>query len=121
MKFETDPNRLLEENKNGIWVPTTPAFEQLQEVVKQAKAISFDGCHKIYVLLDDKQVELMRSYGYGDENSGTTLTLITDPDAAYKTVRKWYEQSCPLRFVNATRTRSNPGVDDEFIQIIPQA
>ena len=39
-------------------------FSLVEERVADAKAIAFDTCHKIYLLMDDEQVETMRGYGY---------------------------------------------------------
>jgi len=40
------------------------SFDLVKERVVDAKAIAWDTCHKIYVLMDDEQVELMRGYEY---------------------------------------------------------
>ena len=40
------------------------SLELVTERVSEAKAIAWDTCHKIYVLMDNEQVELMREYGY---------------------------------------------------------
>ena len=39
-------------------------YSLVEERVQEAKAIAFDTCHKIYLLMDDEQVALMRTYGY---------------------------------------------------------
>jgi hypothetical protein len=39
-------------------------LELVRERVSEAKAIAWDTCHKIYLLMDDEQVELMRGYEY---------------------------------------------------------
>ena len=76
------------------------SFDLVEERLSEAKAIAWDTCHKIYVLMDDEQVVLMRQYGYdplitSDEMSADEmLTTITD----------WYETSCALRFVEAVTT-----------------
>lgn len=71
-------------------------------VLPFAKAIAFDGCHKIYVLMDEGQVEQMREYGYGEDDS--ELVPVKDPEAALATVQDWFDGSCALRFVEAVRT-----------------
>ena len=74
--------------------------ELIEERVSEARAIAWDTCHKIYVLMDDEQVELMREYGYDP--------LITKeemkPEEMLSTLEKWYEDSCGLRFVEAVST-----------------
>lgn len=75
-------------------------FELVQERVVDAKAIAWDSCHKIYLLMDDEQVALMREYGYE--------YLITKDEATseqmFETLNDWFEDSCDLRFIQAVAT-----------------
>jgi hypothetical protein len=75
-------------------------FDLIEERVEDAKAIAWDTCHKIYVLMDDEQVSLMRKYEYDpiitkDEMTATEMA---------ETIKKWYDESCGLRFVSAVST-----------------
>jgi len=72
------------------------------DVLEDAKGISFDGCHKIYVLMDDKQVEQSSEWGYGEDGS----FLVTDltPAEMLVVVKGWYEGSCALKFVQSVAT-----------------
>ena len=91
------------------------SWAKVEVAVEMAKGIAFDECHKIYVLLDDAQMELMKSYGYDPLLSSDVLT----PKEMLATIRKWYNDSCGLRFVNAVRTvESDP--NDGFITLIGQ-
>ena len=91
------------------------SWGKVEVAVEMAKGIAFDECHKIYVLLDDAQMELMKSYGYDPLLSSDDLT----PKEMLATIRKWYNDSCGLRFVNAVRTvESDP--NDGFITLIGQ-
>ncbi len=68
--------------------------------MEDAKAIAFDTCHKIYVLMDDAQVAKMREYEYDplytkDEMSAGEM---------YETIKHWYAESCGLKFVEAVST-----------------
>ena len=77
----------------------TPAqAAKVRAALTTAKGIAWDTCHKIYVLMDDKQVRLMAFYEYDP------LLAVTDPDKALETVQQWYEDSCGLRFVSAVST-----------------
>jgi hypothetical protein len=109
-------------------VGTDPAPEQEDDMETQndwsavalmceaAKGIAFDTCHKIYILLDSKQMEKMHGHGYDPLISSEKMT----PEEMYDQIRKWYAASCPLRFVSAVRTvESNPNAG--FIDLIPQA
>ena len=91
------------------------SWAKVEVAVEMAKGIAFEECHKIYVLLDDAQMELMKSYGYDPLLSSDDLT----PKEMLATIRKWYNDSCGLRFVNAVRTvESDP--NDGFITLIGQ-
>lgn len=88
--------------------------DRVEYACQEAKAIAWDTCHKIYILLDDEQVRLMRSYGYdpiitSDEMSPAEMAAKID---------EWYEESCGLRFVNSVETKPNP--NDGFETIIGQ-
>ena len=91
------------------------AESELEFYLQSAKGIAFDTCHKIYVLMDDEQMALMREYGYD--------TLITSDEMSeeemYRTVSEWYEDSCSLRFIQAVETnQENPNAG--FSDIVAQ-
>lgn len=98
-------------------------FTETEITLNFAKAIAWDTCHKIYLLMDDEQVEKMREYGYGDEPDPDSL--ITNDQMSYAellaTVKRWYDQSCGLRFIQAVQTVAE-GVDpnEGFISLIDQ-
>lgn len=77
--------------------------ELLKHRLETAKGIAFDNCHKIYVLMDNDQMALMKSYGYDPLISSNEMT----PKQMYSTVRKWFNDSCGLRFINCV------GADEE--------
>jgi hypothetical protein len=80
------------------------SWDKVEVAVEMAKGIAFDTCHKIYVLMDDAQMEQMKEYGY---------------DPLISTIQKWYSDSCGLKFVQAVRTvEGDP--NDGFISLIGQ-
>lgn len=87
-------------------------WDLVQDRIEDAKGIAFDTCHKIYVLMDDQQMAQMKEYGYGDEPDTDSLLYASDWSAneLFATVKKWYEQSCGLRFVEAVSTTAE-GID----------
>jgi hypothetical protein len=90
------------------------AFD-IMEYTKEAKGIAFDTCHKIYILMDDEQMNLMKRYGYDPLISSDEM----DAEEMANTVLKWYEESCGLRFINAVHTNpENP--NDGFINVVSQ-
>jgi len=84
-----------------------------------AKGISFDGCHKIYVLMDDKQVQQSAEWGYGED--GSFLVTDLNADEMLTVVKGWYEGSCGLKFVESVATVKE-GEDPNlgFENLIPQ-
>jgi hypothetical protein len=81
-------------------------WDLVQDRIEDAKGIAFDTCHKIYVLMDDAQMAQMKNYGYGDEPDTDCLIYATEMSASemFDKVKKWYDQSCGLRFVEAVST-----------------
>lgn len=90
-------------------------WAKVEVALEMAKGIGFDECHKIYVLMDDEQMEQMRGYGYDPLLSADDFT----PTEMLATIRGWYAQSCGLRFVQAVRTVDGDP-NDGFINLIPQ-
>lgn len=89
-----------------------------------AHSIAFDGCHKVYVLMDEQQTEQMRGYGYGDDDEGMSpseLVVVADvgQEWALKALSDWYENSCALRFIQAVRTVDGDP-NEGFTDLIPQ-
>jgi hypothetical protein len=88
---------------------------ELDYYTQNAKGIAFDTCHKIYVLMDDEQVALMRQYEYDPLITSEEMT----PEEMSATVLDWFEQSCGLRFINAVSTHpTNP--NEGFVDIVAQ-
>lgn len=88
-------------------MPTTyDRWSDVRDALDEAEAVCFDGCHKIYVLLDQQQVDEFTSFGYEPvpvepDNRDEVLELL----------KRWYDQSCFLKFVNSVRSHpSNPNL-----------
>ena len=94
---------------------TKTDWDLVAERLESAKAIAWDTCHKIYLLMDDEQVGTMRGYEY--DPLITRDQMSTEGMTAQ--VREWYDESCGYRFINAVSTNkedSNKG----FETLIPQ-
>ena len=88
------------------------SFDLVKERLVDAKAIAWDTCHKIYVLMDDEQVELMRGYEYDPLITKEQAT----PEEMFATLQEWYEDSCGLRFIDAVSTNhENPNAGFETL------
>ncbi len=94
---------------------TEAMWDMVEHYLYDAKGIAFDGCHKIYVLMDDEQMALMKEYGYDPLISSGDLTH----DEMLSTIMEWYENSCMLRFVDAVHT-NNEDPNAGFVALIPQ-
>jgi hypothetical protein len=78
-----------------------------------AAGIAFDTCHKIYILMDKRQVDLMRECKYEHLHTAEEMSV----DEMFAAVKWWYANSCGLRFVQSVATA--PG-DDVFEVLIAQ-
>jgi hypothetical protein len=85
----------------------------IDEFTDEAKGIAFDTCHKIYILMDNEQVDLMREYGYGDDNDPDSLLTSYQLTAREMTnkVIEWFHGSCGLRFISAVYSDERGFVD----------
>jgi hypothetical protein len=86
---------------------TTEERKDLHEKIDNCKGIAFDTCHKIYVLMDEQELEKMKGYGYDALIKAEWST----PSLMYSTVLNWYKNSCGLEFINATSTLGDGETD----------
>ena len=93
------------------------SWEQVEAKLPDAKALVFDGCHKIYLSMDDEQTERFRSYGYGADD-GSELVLIADVASPIDRLNRWWDRSCGLRFISAVV--SEGWGNDSFTPLIEQ-
>jgi len=84
----------------------------IYERVSEAKGIAWDTCHKIYLLMDSEQVDLMRGYGYDPLITADQMSS----DEMFELVEDWYDSSCSLRFIQAVSTNHiNPNAGFESL------
>jgi len=88
-------------------------FSEIEEYLSEAKGIAWDGCHKIYILMDDQEVAKMREYEYDP----LLTTEHNTPAEMFVSVLRWYRESCGLRFIQVTSTTED-GTD--FYSLVPQ-
>ncbi len=87
-------------------------YDAIYERIGEAKGIAWDTCHKIYILMDSEQVELMRGYGYDPLITADQMSA----DEMFGLVQEWYEDSCSLRFIDAVSTNHiNPNAGFETL------
>jgi hypothetical protein len=99
---------------------TIQAYYDVREYTDEAKGIAFDGCHKIYVLMDDEQMSLMKEYGYGEDNPNFLISSSQlDPAEMATVAMSWFKDSCGLKFINAVYSDKTIG-HEGFVNIIAQ-
>jgi hypothetical protein len=75
--------------------PLPEYFLPVAKEIVNAHLVATDGCHKIYLAMDEEEAEWFReNYEYVVED--TAEVMLT-------TVMEWFENSCSLRFVSAVR------------------
>jgi hypothetical protein len=63
-------------------------------------AVTWDTCHKIYVIKDADALSDMVASGYGEEKGSLVLAVDSDPSTLFDTVEDWYEESCELKMID---------------------
>lgn len=90
---------------------TDTLFDKVELAIADARLIAWDGCHKIYLAMDEYEATWFRD--------NYEITLEDTPEVMLNTVIGWYEESCFLRFVSAVyHNPENP--NDGFIDLISQ-
>ena len=87
-------------------------FKKLEKILPEAKGIEWDGCHRIYVLMDE-----------GDMMGGFEFLVRADeatPTQMLETLKEWWDQSCKWRFIMCMATSAANPRDIDFVEIIPQ-
>lgn len=68
-------------------------FDSVKEEIHNAHLVAWDGCHKIYLAMDEIEAQwFLENY---------PEVVVADAETMLATVVKWYERSCWLRFVQA--------------------
>lgn len=77
-------------------------WENVREFLPEAKLIAFDGCHKIYLAMDDIEAEWFRdNYGNPVPPPNSVVFQSDDTEFLLVTLKRWYDQSCGLKFISA--------------------
>ena len=87
---------------------------EVYRAINKCDSIAWDGCHKIYVSMDEEQTEKLREDGYAQ----VVTTKQSSYDHMTGLINKWYEESsCGLRFIEQISTDK---YKTEFRVLIPQ-
>ena len=92
-------------------------WSDVEDAVDDALLIAFDGCHKIYLAMDEEQAQWFRDNYNGKDCddcnfTGSTQEMLTK-------IRHWWEDSCPLRFIQSVAT-NHDDPNAGFKSVIPQ-
>ena len=89
----------------------TDLFDKVEGAIQSAHLVAYDGCHKIYLAMDEVEATWFRdNYEFVVEG---------EPEMMFQTVVDWFEDSCSLRFVSAVR-HTEPNPNDGYESLICQ-
>lgn len=109
-KLQTDYTPHNEDDLEEGW-------DAVEEYLDDAVLIAFDGCHKIYLAMDEEEAQFFRSNYNGEGCDDRNFT--GSPSEMLETVRSWWDDSCPLRFVQAVwHNEDDPNAG--FVSLISQ-
>jgi len=109
-KLQTDYERHDAYDLDEGWAAT-------REHVEDALLIAFDGCHKIYLAMDEAQAKWFRDNYNGQGCDDRTFA--GSPDQMFDQLTEWYGESCPLKFINAVWTNEDDP-NAGFVSLIDQ-
>lgn len=89
---------------------TDNPWQAVEDSLYHAKGITFDTCHKIYLIMSDEQMSQMKEYGY-------SIWKVESEATALDILENWYSNSCSLRFIESVGGTAN---DPTFESLIPQ-
>jgi hypothetical protein len=93
-------------------------WSDVENALEYAHLIAFDGCHKIYVAMDETEAKWFRE-NYTASVCETSRNYEASPEKMLEKLREWYDESCGLRFISGVEhneTDPNAG----FTTLIPQ-
>jgi hypothetical protein len=89
----------------------SPLFSKVVATINDAHLIAWDGCHKIYLAMDEEEADWFR------ENYPSVMD--DTPKAMLNMLVAWWDSSCGLRFIQAvTRNPENPNAG--YVTLIGQ-
>lgn len=86
-------------------------FDAVESATEDAFLAAWDGCHKIYLAMDEIEAAWF--------NENYEYIFAGTPDEMFKTVTKWFDDSCGLRFVSAVH-HDEEDPNRGFKELIPQ-
>ena len=92
-------------------------WSDVEYALEYAHLIAFDGCHKIYLAMDEHEAQWFRENYNGTDCDDRNFT--GTPQQMLEKLKEWYEGSCSLRFIQSVeRNEKDPNAG--FKSLIPQ-
>ena len=90
----------------------------VEEALDNARLIAFDGCHKIYIAMDETEAEWFRN-NYNPEVCETSRTFEGNEWQMLAKLLEWWSESCSLKFIHAVvHNEEDPNAG--YTNLIPQ-
>lgn len=92
----------------------------VREYVEDAVLIAFDGCHKIYLAMDEAEADFFRKnyQPTHEDDDGGTLEGVPASEL-FEMLEQWWDNSCGLRFIQAVwHNEADPNAG--FVRLISQ-
>lgn len=96
---------------------TEEMIQNILTAAEHATIAAWDGCHKIYLGLDDAQAKRFEELEYKYLEYPETMI----PDDTYRILTTWFNNSCPLRFIQAVASvEEGEDPNKGYTNLIPQ-
>ena len=92
---------------NAVETFKEPFLSAVEDILEKAISITWEGCHKIYVCLDQESHKQQVRWDY-------EMVPVKDKAEALNQLYEWFDVSCGLRFIQAIEG------EDTFHDVIPQ-
>lgn len=86
-------------------------WDKVEAAVVHAHGVAWDGCHKIYLAMDEGEADWFATY-YPHWVTGTAAEMLD-------TLNEWYLDSCSLRFIQSVRAVDGDP-NDGYVNLISQ-
>lgn len=95
-------------------------WNAVREYLNDVILIAFDGCHKIYLAMDEVEADFFRNnYQPTDEFDNGGVIEGKAPAELYEELTEWWDASCSLRFVSAV-WHNDEDPNAGFVRLIDQ-
>ena len=92
-------------------------WNAVSEYAENCVLIAFDGCHKIYLAMDETEAQWFKENYNGAECDDRTFE--GTPEQMFELLKNWYENSCSLKFIQSVTT-NEADPNEGFESLIPQ-